>query len=253
MTVARTDLAGVEIHQLSDLGDFAEVVRLQREIWGFDDVDLLPLRLFVVASKIGGQVLGALHSGQMVAFCICIPGIKPGGKHYLHSHMLGVLPAYRNTGLGRKMKFEQRKYAIEAGIDLIEWTFDPLDLKNAFFNIERLGVIVRRYVPNQLGRTSSHLHRGLPTDRLVPEWWIDSRRVKRLLETGSVEHSDVEARVSVVNEIGELRGSEPERAREIQAEIASQFDRHFRADLAVIGFERSEKTGTYLLGSWQSR
>jgi predicted GNAT superfamily acetyltransferase len=167
--------------------------------------------------------------------------------------MLGVLPAYRNTGLGRKMKFEQRRYAIEAGIDLIEWTFDPLELKNAFFNIERLGAIVRRYVPNQYGRTSSHLHGDLPTDRLVPEWWIESTRVKKLVETGSVERPPVEARVSVVNEIAELRRSQPERAREIQAEIASQFDRHFRTDLAVIGFERSEKAGTYLLGSWQSR
>jgi predicted GNAT superfamily acetyltransferase len=250
---APTALAAVQIHELSDLSDFAEVVRLQREIWGFDDVELLPLRLFVVATKIGGQVLGAFDRGKMVAFCLCIPGIKPGGKHYLHSHMLGVLPAYRNTGLGRKMKFEQRKYAIEAGIDLIEWTFDPLELKNAFFNIERLGAIVRRYVPNQYGRTSSHLHGGLPTDRLVPEWWIESRRVKTLVETGSLGDMAVEARVSVVNEIAELRRSEPERAREIQAEIASQFDRYFRADLAVIGFERSEKAGTYLLGPWQSQ
>jgi predicted GNAT superfamily acetyltransferase len=250
---APTALAAVQIHELSDLSDFAEVVRLQREIWGFDDVELLPLRLFVVATKIGGQVLGAFDRGKMVAFCLCIPGIKPGGKHYLHSHMLGVLPAYRNTGLGRKMKFEQRKYAIEAGIDLIEWTFDPLELKNAFFNIERLGAIVRRYVPNQYGRTSSHLHGGLPTDRLVPEWWIESRRVKTLVETGSLGDMAVEARVSVVNEIAELRRSEPERAREIQAEIASHFDHHFRADLAVIGFERSEKAGTYLLGPWQSQ
>jgi predicted GNAT superfamily acetyltransferase len=250
---APTALAAVKIHQLSDLSEFAEVVRLQREIWGFDDLELLPLRLFVVASKIGGQVLGAFNGDKMVAFCLCIPGIKPGGKYYLHSHMLGVVPAYRNTGLGRKLKFEQRKYAIESGIDLIEWTFDPLELKNAFFNIERLGAIVRRYVPNQYGRTSSHLHGGLPTDRLVPEWWIESRRVKELVETGSLEKTPVEARISVVNEIAELRRSEPERAREIQADIASQFDRHFRADLAVIGFERSEKTGTYLLGSWQLR
>jgi predicted GNAT superfamily acetyltransferase len=250
---APTALAAIRIHQLSDLSEFAEVVRLQREIWGFDDLELLPLRLFVVASKIGGQVLGAFDGDKMIAFCLCIPGIKPDGKHYLHSHMLGVLPAYRNTGLGRKLKFEQRKYAIQSDIDLIEWTFDPLELKNAFFNIERLGAIVRRYVPNQYGRTSSHLHGGLPTDRLVPEWWIESSRVKELAETGALEKTAVEARIPVGNEIAELRRREPERAREIQADIASQFDRHFREDLAVIGFERNEKTGTYLLGSWQLR
>ena len=88
----------------------------------------------------------------MVAFCLCIPGLKPGGKQYFHSHMLGVLPAYRNTGLGRRLKLEQREDALARGIDLIEWTFDPLELKNAFFNIERLGAIVRRYVQTSTAR-----------------------------------------------------------------------------------------------------
>src|SRR6185503_4600906 len=139
----------LEIRQLVELDEFAEVVRLQREIWGFEDIELLPLRLFVVADKIGGQVLGAFDCRKMIGFCLCIPGLKPGGKQYFHSHMLGVLPSYQNTGLGRRMKLAQRDYALVCGIDLIEWTFDPLELKNAFFNIERLGAIARRYVHNQ--------------------------------------------------------------------------------------------------------
>ncbi len=242
----------IEIHQLSKLAEFAEVVRLQREIWGFDDVELLPLRLFVVASKIGGQVLGAFDGGKMVAFCLCIPGLKPGGKYYLHSHMLGVLPAYRNTGLGRKMKLQQRTYAIAAGITLIEWTFDPLEIKNAFFNIERLGAVVRRYVHNQYGTTTSHLHGGLPTDRLVPEWWIQSRRVENLLAEGSFERPAAEARVSLPANIADLRMHRPEIARQLQSDLAAQFDAHFRSGLTVIGFERDDRSGTYLLGEWQS-
>jgi len=246
--------SAIEIRQLSQLVEFAEVVRLQREIWGFDDLELLPQRLFVVASKIGGQVLGAFDSGRMVAFCLCIPGLKPGGKYYLHSHMLGVLPEYRNTGLGRKMKLQQRLYALDAAVDLIEWTFDPLELKNAFFNIERLGAIVRRYVHNQYGMTSSHLHGGLPTDRLVPEWWIESPRVKSLLETDRLERgSAVLARVALPSDVADIRRAAPERAFQIQAEVAAQFDEHFRAGLSVIGFERSEASGTYLLGPWQSK
>lgn len=242
----------IEIHQLSRLSEFAEVVRLQREIWGFEDVELLPLRLFVVASKIGGQVLGAFDAGKMVAFCLCIPGLKPGGKYYLHSHMLGVLPAYRNSGLGRKMKLEQRSYAIAAGLSLIEWTFDPLELKNAFFNIERLGAIVRRYVHNQYGTTTSHLQGGLPTDRLVPEWWIQSRRVESLLVEGSFDRPRVEARISLPNSIAEIRSQQSEVASQLQRDLAAQFDAHFRFGLAVIGFERDDRTGTYLLGEWQS-
>jgi len=245
--------AAVEIHPLSKLSEFAEVVRLQREIWGFQDIELLPQRLFVVASKIGGQVLGAFDTGKMVAFCLCIPGLKPGGTYYLHSHMLGVLAAYRNTGLGRRMKLEQRRYAVEAGVDLIEWTFDPLELKNAFFNIERLGAIVRRYVHNQYGTTSSHLHGGLPTDRLVPEWWIGSERVEQLLTNGRLPYQPIEARLSVPANIAEIRQHEPARAREIQVALAKQFDEYFSAGLAVTGFERSAESGTYLFTPWHSK
>ena len=162
----------IEVRRLSALAEFSEALRLQQCVWGFADSDLVPVALFVVASKIGGQVLGAFDRGKTIAFCLCIPGLKPGGKFYLHSHMMGVLPAYRNTGLGRKLKWKQRDYALASGVDLIEWTFDPLEIKNAFLNIERLGAIVRRYVENQYGTTSSHLHGGLPTDRLVAEWWV---------------------------------------------------------------------------------
>src|SRR3954453_6388548 len=126
----------IEIRKLARHSEFEEVVRLQQEIWGFADVELLPLRLFVVADKIGGEVLGAFDEGRMVAFCLAIPGLKPHGKYYLHSHMLGVLGPYRNTGLGRQLKLKQREQALERGIELIEWTFDPLELKNAYFNIE---------------------------------------------------------------------------------------------------------------------
>ncbi len=240
----------IEIHQLSELYEFSEVVRLQRIIWGFEDVDLLPLRLFVVAGKIGGQLLGAFDKDRMIAFCLCIPGLKPDGKPYLHSHMLGVLADYRNTGIGRKLKLEQRQYAQKLGIELIEWTFDPLEIKNAFFNIERLGAIIRRYVPNQYGTTSSRLHGGLPTDRLVPEWWIDSLRVQNLLSGMSLERLKVTARISVPSDIAVMRNEDPSRVREIQGAMAEEFQRSFREGMAVTGFERGDRFGTYLLAEW---
>ena len=247
-------------------------MRLQRQIWGFEDVELLPLRLFVVASKIGGLVLGAFDSREMVAFSLAIPGLKRrgegGGKSYLHSHMLGVLPRFRNTGLGRRMKLEQRAYALASGLDLIEWTFDPLEIKNAYFNIERLGAIARRYVRNQYGTTSSHLHGGLPTDRLVAEWWIRSPPAERCANerTGrlrpvvrdstddeSFGRPAVKEMVAVPSDIAEIREREPARAREIQAAVGEQFERHFRAGLAAIGFSKDERAATYLLGEWQSK
>ena len=179
--------SSIEIRQLTNHQEFSDAVRLQKEIWGFDEVDLIPLRLFVVADKIGGQVLGAFDRTKMTGFCVCLPALKAGNKSYLHSHMLGVLPNYRNTGLGRALKLKQREYAIARGIDLIEWTFDPLEIKNAFFNIERLGAIARRYVYNQYGASSSHLHGRLPTDRLVAEWWLSSPRVDAICNDREVQ------------------------------------------------------------------
>jgi predicted GNAT superfamily acetyltransferase len=237
----------IEIHQLTQLDEFAAVVKLQREIWGFDDVELLPQRLFVVADKIGGQVLGAFDGGKMVAFCLGIPGLKAGGKYYLHGHMMGVLAPYRNGGLGKRLKLEQRNWALNQGIELIEWTFDPLQLKNAFFNIERLGVIIRRYVHNQYGTTTSALHGGLPTDRLVPEWWIKSPRVEAIVAGKEFQRAPIEARISIPINLA------ADQARQVQKTIGDDFDKYFRAGLAVIGFEKTEDSGTYLLGQWESK
>ncbi len=199
----------IDIRPLTEREDLKAVVRLQRQIWGFEDVDLIPLRLFVVATKIGGQVYGAFDGAQLIGFCMAIPGLKPGGKTYLHSHMLGVLPEYRNAGVGRALKLAQRDDALGRGIDLIEWTFDPLEIKNAFFNMERLGAIVRRYVPNQYGTTSSPLHGGLPTDRCIAEWWISSPRVNAILAGKPSTRNPVEARIAIPSDIATIRANEP--------------------------------------------
>lgn len=251
--MARGENAAVmEIRALSTHEEFREAVALQKRIWGFKDVDLLPVRLFVVASKIGGEALGAFDSGRMVAFSLAIPGIKPGGKYYWHSHMLGVLPEYRDTGLGRRMKLQQRENALQRGLDLIEWTFDPLELKNAYFNIEKLGAVIRRYVLNQYGTTSSRLHAGLPTDRCVAEWWLRHERVRNAIEGKPAQRPDTAARIAVPSDIAEIRHSNPERAREIQAHVSEQFVRLFSERLAVVGFERKPDEGVYLLGPWDS-
>lgn len=243
----------IEILPLTEHDEFREAVRLQKEIWGFEDIDVLPLRFFVVATKIGGQALGAFAGDQMIGFCMAIPGVRPGGKVYLHSHMLGVLPQYRNHGVGRKLKFAQRDEALGRGIDLIEWTFDPLELKNAFFNVERLGAIIRAYRPNQYGISSAALHGRLPTDRCVAEWWLWSPRVRAILANQPFERNLVEARIALPADIGVIRHENPERARELQQKTREQFEAAFGRELAVIGFERTEETGTYLLGKWESK
>jgi len=243
----------IEVWPLTTHADFEEAVRLQQQIWGFEEIELLPQRLFVVATKVGGQALGAFDGKRMVGFCLAIPGMKPGGKSYLHSHMLGVLPEYQNAGVGRKLKLAQREDALQRPLELVEWTFDPLEIKNAFFNMERLGAIVRRYVLNQYGTTSSHLHGGLPTDRCIAEWWIGNARAKTIIAGQEFKRNPVEARIAIPADIAAIRATDSKRAREIQLKASEEFREAFDRGLAVIGFEKSEEAGTYLLGQWESR
>jgi predicted GNAT superfamily acetyltransferase len=239
----------IELRALAERREFEQAVELQKRIWGFEDIELLPVRLFVVAHKIGGQVFGAFDGAKMAGFVLAIPGLKPGGEYYLHSHMLGVLPEYRNRGVGRMLKLQQRDEALARGIQLIEWTFDPLELKNAFFNLERLGAIVRRYVENQYGTTTSPLHGGLPTDRCVAEWWVVSPHAQAIL-AGQSPPRAIEQRVDVPANIGVLRREEPQRARAIQRTVGEGLMRAFAGGLAVLGFERTAQAGAYLLGRW---
>lgn len=242
----------IEIRALTNHPEFEEAVHLQQQIWGFEEIELLPLRLFVVATKVGGQAFGAFDGKRMIGFCLAIPGLKAGGKSYLHSHMLGVLSHYRDSGVGRQLKLTQREEAMSRGIELIEWTFDPLEIKNAYFNMERLGAIVRRYVLNQYGTTTSHLHGGLPTDRCIAEWWISSPRAKAIVAGGKFERNPIEKRIAIPADIAEIRANDPNRARSIQEKAAEEFRDGFDRGLAVIGMERSQEAGTYLLGKWES-
>src|SRR5260370_42172080 len=131
--------------------------------------------MFVVASISGGQVLGAFDGERMVGSTLALAGLRENTK-YLHSHQTGVCAGYRDRGVGRMLKLFQRDEALGRGIRLIEWTCDPLELKNAHFNLNRLGAICRRYVKDLYGVTTSPQHRGIPTDRLVAGWRGGARR-----------------------------------------------------------------------------
>jgi predicted GNAT superfamily acetyltransferase len=241
----------IEVRALSGHSEFAQAVEVQRAVWRFEDLELLPVRLFVVAKKIGGQTLGAFKNDRLVGFCLAIPGIRDG-EVYLHSHMMGVLTEFRNVGAGRALKLAQRDDALTRGLQLIEWTFDPLELKNAHFNIERLGAVVRQFVPNQYGSSTSPLHAGLPTDRCAAQWWIRSQRVAGALAQNPVSFGPVMGRVSVPAGIAEIKQGDPHRAREIQSRVSCEFQEMLSKGYAAIGFERTTDAGVYLFGPWQS-
>jgi predicted GNAT superfamily acetyltransferase len=247
-----SDSPSIQVRTLTTPEEFALAVEVQKHVWGFDEIELLPVRLFVVASHIGGQTFGAYDGERMVGFLLAVPGLRRTGELYLHSHMMGVLKEYRNRGVGRLLKQQQRADALARGISLVEWTFDPLEIKNAYFNLERLGVVIRRYVLNQYGFTTSHLHGGLPTDRCTAEWWLASPRVEAIMSGRPRLTPPVVARIEVPASINAIRREDLKRAREIQAAVSEQFLDYLGRGFAVIGFERTPQAGAYLVGEWPS-
>jgi len=242
----------IVVRRCHGLDELRACVTLQKEVWNFSDAELVPLRMFVVADKVGGQVMGAFQGNAMVGFLLSVPGTR-SGKVYLHSHMLAVQKQYRNSGLGRRLKLLQREDALERGIDLVEWTFDPLEIKNAYLNIEKLGAIARRYTINQYGITSSPLQGGLPSDRLIAEWWLKSQRVQTLLETGKNPAIQSETAIEVPAQVYDWKATPATRsqAQQVQERNREQFLHAFSTGLSVIGYERdSADNGKFRLGRW---
>ncbi len=248
---ASKDSAAITVRALESPDDFRGCVRLQKEIWGFSDEDSLPVRLFIVARRIGGQIFGAFDGDELIGFCVALPGLKPGGPPFLHSNMLGVRDRYRDHGLGRRLKLAQRDDAVARDIGLIEWTFDPFELKNAYFNMERLGAVVQRYVLNQYGITSSALHGGLPTDRCTAEWFLSSERAQAAAAGKPVPRPPIEERIEIRGDFANLKRLDPERAREVQKQVGEAFLDAFRRGLVVVGVDKTPAGGQYLLGRWR--
>jgi predicted GNAT superfamily acetyltransferase len=256
--------SSVMIRPCQGLDEFSACVQLQVDVWGYGDRDVVPRRVFIVGQMIGGQVIGAFDTAlprtspdgdarSLVGFAMALPGIS-GGKPYLHSHMLAVNPDYRNQRIGRRLKLFQRDDALARGIHRMEWTFDPLEIKNSFLNLARLGAIVRRYAPNFYGVTSSPLHGQVPTDRLCAEWWLESDWVCAALGGKPIVIPNVEQEITVPHQVARWRHSpvDQQRVLDIQSRNREHFEQAFAHQLAVIGFKMDEEgNGVFQLGRWQ--
>ena len=257
----------ISIHSCAGMAELEACVQLQIATWGYDEADAIPRKSFLLAQKIGGQVIGAFDSdvkvdaatgpeGSLVGFAMSLPGVKStpqGPQPYLHSHMLAVRASHRNRGLGAQLKWEQRREALSRGVRHMEWTFDPLEIKNAFLNIHRLGVMAREYRVNFYGVSSSRLQGGLPTDRLLAEWELDSPRVEALLARRPAAARAIEIRILVPVSIDQWKASEAtrERALAVQLENQKNFQQAFSQGLAVVGFSRdTDGNGVYELGPY---
>jgi predicted GNAT superfamily acetyltransferase len=274
----------IVIRECRGFDELQACVDLQVEVWGYSDGDVIPRRVFLVAQKIGGQVIGAFETsgeqgtgnreqdapgdsegegdaGSMIGFALSLPGVKTGAQSrtgkpesYLHSHMLAVREGYRNKSIGARLKMAQRDDALRRGFERMEWTFDPVEIKNSFLNIRKLGAVVRRYEENFYGPSSSRLQGGLQTDRLVAEWWIASARVEVAVMGNPPEAPENAAeRIIVPAEIYAWKAEDSHRhlAQEVQAENRRRFQKAFAEGLAVVAFTRdADGNGTFHLDKW---
>jgi predicted GNAT superfamily acetyltransferase len=270
----------IEIRELTTIDEFRQVVELEKDIWGYTDhADMVGIPVFIFTVHRGALLLGAFEaSGRMLGFAYAVVGMKDG-KPMLWSHMTGVLKEHRG-GLGRRLKLAQRERALSQGYDLIEWTFDPMQAMNAHFNFAKLGGVSAEYAVNFYGESTSELHRGTPTDRLVVSWRIGEPHVVRRVEQPSVlrtrAHEVTNApvanptivdgrwrRIDALNPnledrrvwieiptgFTEMQQQSPERALEWRLVLRQLFERYFSRGYRAVDFvlDREHGFGRYLL------
>lgn len=280
-------MADMQIRDLTTIDQFRQVVELEKAIWGYtDSSDMVGIPVFIFTVHRGAVLIGAYGSAasatvpapeKLVGFAYAVVGMKEG-RPMLWSHMTGVLPDYRG-GLGYRLKLAQRERALAQGYELIEWTFDPMQAMNAHFNFAKLGGVVTEYVPDFYGESTSTLHRGTPTDRVVLSWNIATPHVVRRLEqTGlraraqevaeapvantttmdgawrrnaeiDLEITDRRAWIEIPTGFTDMQRTAPDRALQWRLDLRAMFESYLSKGYRAVDFvlQRDAGFGRYLL------
>ena len=244
----------IEIRECTTLDELAECVALQRDVFALPEVELSPVRHFVVTRNAGGFTLGAYIGGRLAGFVLSVPAFKRGERAF-YSHMTGVRPEFQSHGIGAKLKWAQRTRALSEGVRYLKWTFEPVKARNAYFNLEKLGATVSEYQPNFYGTDYATLPGGqrkigLQSDRLFAEWDLESHKV-RALAVGDeyVEPGEAVVRIEIMNDWLSLVGADPESALAEQLRIRGEFVAAFGRGFVGRAFRRDDDSPTYLLYS----
>lgn len=239
----------IVVRKCETLADLKRCCELQRHIWKESDLDVEPVTIMVVAAHTGGHVLGAFHGDDLVGFTEAIVGLKDG-QPYLHSHATGVAEPCRDRGVGRALKLFQRDDALSRGIRLVQWSFDPLEIRNVYFNLNRLGTVCRQFIPNLYGVTSSPLHRGLPTDRLLAEWHLDSPRVSARAAGRDLLAPVSGAKIHLPVELEDWKKTDLGKLMELQARLREEFAQWFSRGYALVALHVSPEGMAFELAPW---
>ena len=241
-----------EIRECASVGELSECVALQREVFALPEIEISPVRHFIVTRNAGGFTLGAFSGEQLVGFVLSVAAFF-GNERFFYSHMTAVKKAFQSYGIGAKLKWAQREQALAKGVNFIKWTFQPVQARNAFFNLEKLGAIVCHYEPNFYGTDYSTIgdqteKLGLDSDRLFAEWHLESEKVKRFAKGENFVGTDeIVKSIVIPTDWDNLVKTNLPKAIAEQTRVKREFQTAFAEKLICKGFERSEINPRYLL------
>jgi predicted GNAT superfamily acetyltransferase len=242
----------VTIRECVSVDDFQQCIELERAVWKDEDIGIMPIRLYMISKACKAPTIGAFdHRGRLVGFLHTMLALV-GKDVVYHSHLAAVVEDLRHRDIGYRMKLTQRQFALEAGIPLIIWTFDPLQSRNAHLNINKLGAIIRRYEVNYYGEgLSSIFDSGVPSDRIFSEWWVASPHVEAALAGKRPQVSPAEASVVIPEDIQVVRACSVDEHLQWRMKAREEFLRHLGNGLVVKGFERDPQNAQsrYIFGA----
>lgn len=252
---------GIQIRECTTIPEFDSCIRLQREVFGLPELEVSPRRHLIVSRQAGGWTLGAFVAERLVGFVHQLAAVHDN-EIFGYSHMMAVAGEYQNKGVGAQLKWSQRERAMNEGRNFIKWTWDPMQVRNAHFNLNRLGVTVRSYAPNFYGTdyVTSPLPAGAPppgldSDRLFAEWHLQSVRVTKLAEGAAslLDHpvaqidQPVAQTIQIPADWAGLCKQDPRAARQEQLRVRSEFQNAFAGGFVCAGFDRATDQPRYLL------
>ena len=242
----------IEIRQCAGVKDLSRCVALQREVFALPDIEISPVRHLIVTAHAGGFTLGAFAGEELVGFVLSVTAFS-GTEKFFYSHMMAVKKTFQSYGIGARLKWAQRDEALRRGVNFIKWTFQPVQARNAFFNLEKLGAIVRHYEPNFYGTDYSTVGDqsakfGLDSDRLFAEWHLESEKVKRFANGENfVETDEIVKSIVTPTDWNNLVKTNLQKAITEQTRVKGEFQKAFAENLICKGFERNEINPKYLL------
>src|SRR5215813_11480688 len=238
----------IQVRECTTIEEFDSCVALQKEAFGLPDLEISPRRHLIVSRQAGGWTLAAFVADRLIGFVHHLAGVRGKNEIFGYSHMMAVAKDYQNKGVGARLKWAQRDRALAEGRTFIKWTWDPMQTRNAHFNLNRLGVTVDTYTENFYGTDyfadplqAKENRPGLQSDRLVARWDLQSPRVAALGSglTDAIEAKPV-ASVAIPAEWSVLVKRDPHRARQVQARVRTEFKQLFAQGLVCASFERGE-------------